>query len=89
VPPSGRTPELCHYDYLPFGKPAQNEGEILKREGGHSAIEWISQISINDIAGDLARQSGLEGVIDRSTVAKHSGANFYLIDFPEIADLAS
>jgi hypothetical protein len=51
-------------------------------EDGHIVIEWIRQIDIVDISGDLARQSGFKGVVDLLKVAKHgSGTNADLIGF--------
>ena len=55
-------------------------------ESGQVVVRSIRQISIGDISGEMARQSGFEGVVDLLKVAKHgSGTNVYLIDFDYIA----
>lgn len=63
-------------------RPRVKVGGIYPMEGGHIVVESIRQISIGDITGELARQSGFKGVVDLLKTAKHgSGTNVYLIDF--------
>ena len=67
-------------------RPRVRVGGIYPMENGHVAVRSIRQISIADISGEMARQSGFEGVVDLLKVAKHgSGTNVYLIDFDYIA----
>jgi len=67
-------------------RPRVRVGGIYPMENGHVAVRSIRQISIGDISGEMARQSGFEGVVDLLKVAKHgSGTNVYLIDFDYIA----
>ena len=45
-------------------------------------VQSIRQISIGDITGELARQSGFKGAVDLLKTAIHgSGTNVYLINF--------
>ena len=63
-------------------RPRVKVGGIYPMEEGHVVVQSIRQISVGDITGDLARQSGFAGVIDLLKVAKHgSGTNVYLIEF--------
>ena len=49
---------------------------------GHIVVDSISQIRIDDITDELARESGFESVQDLLRIAKHgSGDNVYLIRF--------
>ena len=49
---------------------------------GEIEIDSIEEISIQEITGDMARESGFLGVIDLLKVAKHGkGSNVYLIRF--------
>jgi hypothetical protein len=67
-------------------RPRVRVGGIYPMENGHVVVRSIRQISIGDISGEMARQSGFEGVVDLLKVAKHgSGTNVYLIDFDYIA----
>jgi len=67
-------------------RPRVRVGGIYPMESGHVVVRSIRQISIGDISGEMARQSGFEGVVDLLKVAKHgSGTNVYLIDFDYIA----
>jgi len=51
-------------------------------EDGHVLVESIREIALGDVTGDLARESGFEGVVDLLKVAKHgSGSRVYLIRF--------
>lgn len=63
-------------------RPRVKAGGIYPMEEGHIVVESIRQISIGDVTGELARQSGFKGVVDLLKVAKHgSGTNVYLIEF--------
>jgi hypothetical protein len=57
-------------------------GGIYRMEEGHILVEAIRQISLADVTGELARESGFDGVVDLLKQAKHgSGRNVYLIRF--------
>ena len=63
-------------------RPRVKAGGIYPMEEGHIVVESVRQISIGDVTGELARQSGFKGVVDLLKVAKHgSGTNVYLIEF--------
>ena len=63
-------------------RPRVKVGGIYPMEEGHIVVESIREIAIEDVTGDLARQSGFKGVVDLLKVAKHgSGTNVYLIHF--------
>jgi hypothetical protein len=50
--------------------------------GGQIEVTGIRRIDLADITPDLARRTGLAGVVDLPKVAKHgAGENIYLIDF--------
>ena len=67
-------------------RPRVKVGGIYPMENGHILVQAIRQISIADITGELARQSGFKGVVDLLKVARHgSGTSVYLIDFEFIA----
>lgn len=66
--------------------PRVKVGGLYPMEDGHILINSIRQMSIDDITGEMARQSGFMGVVDLLKVAKHgSGTNVYLIHFEYIA----
>lgn len=66
--------------------PRVKVGGLYPMEGGQILVGSITQINIGDITGEMARQSGFDGVIDLLKTAKHgSGANVYLIEFEYIA----
>jgi len=49
---------------------------------GEIQVDSIKLIGLPDITGDLARESGVLGVVDLLKVAKHGkGDNIYLIRF--------
>jgi hypothetical protein len=51
-------------------------------EEGHIVVDSIREISLGDVTGDLARQSGFDGVVALLKQAKHgSGTNIYLVKF--------
>jgi hypothetical protein len=67
-------------------RPKVKVGGLYRMEEGHVLVHSIREIAIGDITGDLARQSGFEGVVDLLKVAKHgSGENVYLIEFEYVA----
>ena len=68
-------------------RPRVKVGGTYPMENGHVVVRSIRQIEINDITGELARQSGFMGVVDLLKVAQHgSGTNVYLIDFEYMPD---
>ena len=57
-------------------------GGRYQMDDGHVVVDSIAPISLDDITGDLARESGFESVEDLLEVARHgSGDNVYLIRF--------
>ena len=49
---------------------------------GTSSSTSIREIALGDVTGELARESGFDGVVDLLKQAKHgSGTNVYLIRF--------
>jgi len=49
---------------------------------GHIVVDSISQIEMNDITDELARESGFESVDDLLQIAKHGiGEKIYLVRF--------
>lgn len=49
---------------------------------GHILVTAVSEISLEDITPDLARQSGFVGVVDLLKTAKHgSGRRVFLVEF--------
>ena len=70
-------------------RPHVKVGGVYPMEEGHIVVESIREIAIGDITGELARQSGFEGVVDLLKVAKHGrGTNVYLIHFHYIGPAA-
>jgi hypothetical protein len=70
--------------------PRVRPGGIYRMDDGHVVVESIRQIVLGDVTGELARQSGFEGVVDLLKVAKHgSGTNVYLVDFHYVPGPAS
>jgi hypothetical protein len=67
-------------------RPRVKVGGIYPMEEGHIVVESIREIAIEDVTGDLARQSGFKDLVDLLKVAKHgSGTNVYLIHFSYVA----
>ncbi len=67
-------------------RPRVRAGGIYPMEDGHVRVRSIRQIGIGDISGEIARQSGFNGVVDLLKTAKHgNGTNVYLINFHYIA----
>jgi hypothetical protein len=63
-------------------RPHVKVGGIYPMEEGHIVVDSIREISLGDVTGDLARQSGFDGVVDLLKQAKHgSGTNIYLVKF--------
>jgi len=63
-------------------RPHVKVGGRFPMEDGHVLVESIREIALGDVTGDLARESGFEGVVDLLKVAKHgSGSRVYLIRF--------
>lgn len=63
-------------------RPHVKVGGMYPMEDGHVLVESIREIAIDDISGELARESGFDGIIDLMKVAKHgSGTNVYFIRF--------
>lgn len=63
-------------------RPRVKVGGSYPMEDGRVVVTSIREIAIGDIAGELARRSGFEGVVDLLKTAKHgSGTNVYLIEF--------
>ncbi len=51
-------------------------------EGGHVVVDSIMPIRLQDITGDMARDSGFDGLVDLLKVAQHGGGrNVYFITF--------
>ena len=63
-------------------RPHVKVGGIYPMEEGHIVVDSIREISLGDVTGDLARESGFAGVVDLLKQAKHgSGTNVYLVKF--------
>lgn len=63
-------------------RPHVKVGGVYPMEEGHVVVDSIREIAMSDITGDLARESGFDGVVDLLKQAKHgSGTNVYLIRF--------
>lgn len=56
---------------------------------GHVVVDSIMPIAVRDITGEMARDSGFDGVVDLLKVAQHgSGRNVYFITFHYEGDRA-
>lgn len=54
---------------------------------GHVVVDSIMKIDARDISGEMARDSGFEGVVDLLKVARHgAGRNVYFITFHYVDD---
>ena len=63
-------------------RPHVKVGGMYPMEGGHVLVESIREIGLSDVTGDLARESGFDGLVDLLKTAKHGrGTNVYLIRF--------
>ncbi len=62
--------------------PRVTVGNAYKLGEGSIVVEKISLIELEDVTGELARESGFSGVVDLLKIAKHGrGENIYFIDF--------
>ena len=63
-------------------RPHVKVGGVYPMEDGHIVVDSIREIALGDVTGELARESGFDGVVDLLKQAKHgSGTNVYLIRF--------
>ena len=63
-------------------RPHVKVGGVYPMEDGHIVVDSIREIALGDVTGQLARESGFDGVVDLVKQAKHgSGTNVYLIRF--------
>jgi hypothetical protein len=63
-------------------RPHVKIGNRYQMEEGEIEVDSIEPIALQEITGDLARESGFLGVIDLLKVAKHGkGQNIYLVRF--------
>ena len=63
-------------------RPHVKVGGMYPMEGGYVLVESIREIGLSDVTGDLARESGFDGLVDLLKTAKHGrGTNVYLIRF--------
>jgi hypothetical protein len=59
---------------------------MYRMEKGHVLVESIREIALGDVTGELARESGFDGLVDLLKVAKHgSGSHVYLVRFRYVA----
>jgi len=71
-------------------RPHVKFGNRYGMDEGQIQVESIKPISLPDITGELARESGFLGVVDLLKVAKHGkGENIYLIRFHMCGYVAS
>ena len=62
--------------------PRVRVGRRYPMEQGHVVVDSIMPMRLEDISGEMARESGFEGVVDLLKVAQHgSGRNVYLVRF--------
>lgn len=63
-------------------RPRVKVGGMYPMEAGHVVVRSIREISLDQVTGDLARETGFEGIVDLLKVARHGkGSNIYLISF--------
>ena len=63
-------------------RPHVKVGGVYPMEDGHIVVDSIREIALGDVTGQVARESGFDGVVDLLKQAKHgSGTNVYLIRF--------
>ena len=54
---------------------------------GHVVVDSIMPIALGDITGEMARDSGFDGIVDLLKVAQHgSGRNVYFITFHYVTE---
>jgi hypothetical protein len=67
-------------------RPHVKVGNRYRMEGGEIEVDSVLPIEIADITAELARESGLKGVVDLLKIAKHGpGENVYLVRFHYVA----
>jgi len=67
-------------------RPHVKVGGLYRMETGHVLVESVREIALGDVTGDLARESGFDGLVDLLKVAKHGrGSNVYLVSFRYVA----
>ena len=63
-------------------RPHVKVGGVYPMEEGSIVVDSIREIALGDVTGELARESGFDGVVDLLKQAKHgSGNNVYLVRF--------
>ncbi len=63
-------------------RPHVKVGNRYRMEEGEIEVDSIEPMALQEITGDLARESGFLGVIDLLKIAKHGkGQNIYLVRF--------
>jgi hypothetical protein len=63
-------------------RPHVRAGGRYRMEEGEIEVDSIEPIGLQEITGQLARESGFLGVVDLLKVAKHgTGQNIYLVRF--------
>jgi hypothetical protein len=63
-------------------RPRVKVGNRYRMDDGHVVVDSISEIPLDDITHDLARESGFPSVEDLLRIARHGhGDNVYLIRF--------
>lgn len=63
-------------------RPHVKVGGRYQMDDGHIVVDSIEPIAIDDISGDLARESGFDSVDDLLQIARHGrGDQVYLIRF--------
>jgi hypothetical protein len=67
-------------------RPNVKVGGRYRMEEGEIEVDSIEPIGLQEVTGQLARESGFLGVVDLLKVAKHGkGQNIYLVRFHYIA----
>jgi hypothetical protein len=63
-------------------QPRVKVGGRYRMDEGHIVVDSIEEIGLDDVTGDLARESGFPTTDDLMKVARHgSGDNVYLVRF--------
>ena len=63
-------------------RPHVKVGGRYPMDEGHVVVDSISQITLDDVSHDLARESGFDSVEDLLKVARHGrGDHIYLVRF--------
>jgi hypothetical protein len=67
-------------------RPQVKVGNRYPMEEGHIQIDSLEEITMNDITGDLARESGFAGRNDLLKIAQHGrGQRVFLVRFHYLA----